>query len=123
MRPAAPSAMSAGGCGQVTILRRCCHDDTAPILELVCQCRWLPQAPLPVLGHRTTSAVNRLPAMSPAPDRYLKIRDVAQRISVCTKSVRNYIANGDFGPVMRLSQTDIRIPESGLQKFIRERLV
>jgi predicted DNA-binding transcriptional regulator AlpA len=60
--------------------------------------------------------------MSTAPDRYLKIREVAQRISVCTKSVRNYIANGDFGPVMRLSQTDIRIPESGLQKFIRERL-
>lgn len=61
-------------------------------------------------------------APSPVQERWLRSREVAQRLGVCRKTVQRYVAQGAFGQTLRLAEKDLRIAESALLRFIQERL-
>lgn len=55
-------------------------------------------------------------------ERYLRIKEVSDRLSLSTKTVRTWVADGRFGEILRLTPKDYRIAESALQQFIRSRM-
>ena len=55
-------------------------------------------------------------------DRWLKTREVADRLGIHLNTMARYIKAGAFGDVLVLSQTDRRIRESALEHFITQRL-
>jgi len=57
-----------------------------------------------------------------AGERYLRLKEVSARLSISTRTVRNWIAEGRFGEILRLTATDYRIAESSLEQFISSRL-
>jgi len=61
-------------------------------------------------------------AMPKAGERYLRIREVSERLSLSTKTIRTWVADGRFGEILRLTPKDYRIAESALQQFIQSHM-
>jgi len=55
------------------------------------------------------------------PDRLLTVREVAGRLSVTTRTVHRYLADGKL-PRVQLSERAVRIREADLERFIEDRL-
>jgi len=60
--------------------------------------------------------------MPKAGERYLRIREVSERLSLSTKTIRTWVADGRFGEILRLTPKDYRIAESALQQFIQSHM-
>lgn len=61
-------------------------------------------------------------AQAKAGERYLRIKEVAQRLSVSAHTIRAWVKDGMFGEILRLTPRDYRIAESSLNQFISSRL-
>lgn len=61
-------------------------------------------------------------AMPKAGERYLRIKEVSERLSLSTKTIRAWVADGRFGEILRLTPKDYRIAESALQQFIQSHM-
>jgi len=61
-------------------------------------------------------------AMPKAGERYLRIKEVSERLSLSTKTIRTWVADGRFGEILRLTPKDYRIAESSLQQFIHSHM-
>ena len=61
-------------------------------------------------------------AMPKAGERYLRIKEVSERLSLSTKTIRTWVADGRFGEILRLTPKDYRIAESALQQFIQSHM-
>ena len=61
-------------------------------------------------------------AMPKAGERYLRIKEVSERLSLSTKTIRTWVADGRFGEILRLTPKDYRIAESSLQQFIQSHM-
>jgi len=60
--------------------------------------------------------------MPKAGERYLRIKEVSERLSLSTKTIRTWVADGRFGEILRLTPKDYRIAESSLQQFIHSHM-
>ena len=63
--------------------------------------------------------------MTPPPaheDRWLKTREVAERLGIHLNTLARYMAAGEFGKVLIISGRDKRIASSAVDKFICNRL-
>jgi hypothetical protein len=60
--------------------------------------------------------------MPKAGERYLRIKEVSERLSLSTKTIRVWVADGRFGEILRLTPKDYRIAESALQQFIQSHM-
>jgi excisionase family DNA binding protein len=61
-------------------------------------------------------------ALPKAGERYLRIKEVSERLSLSTKTIRTWVADGRFGEILRLTPKDYRIAESALQQFIQSHM-
>ena len=61
-------------------------------------------------------------AMPKAGERYLRIKEVSERLSLSTKTIRTWVADGRFGEILRLTPKDYRIAESALERFIHSHM-
>ena len=61
-------------------------------------------------------------AMPKAGERYLRIKEVSERLSLSTKTIRTWVAAGRFGEILRLTPKDYRIAESALAEFIQSHM-
>lgn len=59
----------------------------------------------------------------PRPERLLTIAEVAYLLGVTTRTVQNLIAAGVFSRVVKITATDIRIPDAVYDEFVRNRTV
>jgi hypothetical protein len=60
--------------------------------------------------------------MPKAGERYLRIKEVSERLSLSTKTIRTWVADGRFGEILRLTPKDYRIAESALERFIHSHM-
>ena len=56
-------------------------------------------------------------------EKHYKTREAAALIGVHPRTVANWIASGQLGPVIAVSMRDFRIPASVLLRFIEQREV
>ena len=56
-------------------------------------------------------------------EKHYKTREAAALIGVHPRTVANWIASGQLGPVVAISQRDTRIPASVIQRFLDERTI
>lgn len=61
-------------------------------------------------------------AQAKAGERYLRIKEVAVRLSVSAHTIRAWVKEGFFGEILRLTPRDYRIAESSLNQFINSRM-
>jgi len=55
-------------------------------------------------------------------ERLLRVREVAERLGVTTRTVHRYLADGKL-PKVQLSERAVRIRETDLDRFVQERLL
>lgn len=57
------------------------------------------------------------------PERLLTIQDVAYLLGVTPRTVQNLIKDKAFTRVVRITATDVRIPDAVYDEFVRDRTV
>ena len=56
-------------------------------------------------------------------EKHYKTKEAAALIGVHPRTLANWIASGQLGPVVAISQRDTRIPASVLQTFLDQRTI
>ena len=56
-------------------------------------------------------------------EKHYKTKEAAALIGVHPRTLANWIASGELGPVVAISPRDTRIPASVIQRFLDERTI
>ena len=56
-------------------------------------------------------------------EKHYRTKEAAALIGVHPKTVGRWIASGELGPVVAISQRDMRIPGSVIQRFLDDRTI